>query len=299
MIEYILIAIFAFALFVLLAKYFKVKYQIKNVKRQLENSETRHHTISVELFDRDIDSLTLAINHLIEENNKILIEAEKINHYLKSSIADISHDMRTPLTSAIGYLQLLNRSNLDDKQRQYLSISIEKSQYLRKLISDFFELSALNANDTVCDFNKIDLAGIASETILDNAADFTLKGITPIFETSDNPVFILGDFGMLQRVIQNIISNCLKYSCGDVIFTINENDTVKLTIENQVANIKQIDVERVFDRFYKADSSRSEQGTGLGLSIAQLLVEKMGGSISAYLNDDSIVIQLDFPKVNE
>ena len=299
MLERAFIILLLFALFVLLFRYVKAKKQIKSIIRQLYENAPRRHSVSIELFDRDIEALALEINRLIDENNKMLLEEEKTNRYLKSSITDISHDMRTPLTSTIGYLQLLGRGDLDDSQRQYLNVALEKAQYLRELLSSFFELSTLDANDTVYDLKKVDLAGIVSETILDNSNEFAKKQIMPVFETTDKPVFIIGNTWLLQRAIQNIIVNCLDYSCGDVIFTISEHDTIRLTSENPVNNAEQIDIERVFDRFYKADYSRSGQGTGLGLSISKLLIEKMGGSVSAYIRSNAFVLQLEFPKLDE
>ena len=286
------------ALFIFIIKYIKVKKQIKGIRNQLRDKIIRRRFISIELFDRDIESLTIEINNLIEENNQILLEAKESNDYLKNCIADISHDMRTPLTSAIGYLQLLGRSDLNDSQRQHLNTALVKSKYLRELMSDFFELSVLSTNDTVPEYTKIDLAGIVSETILDHSHEFEQRKMTPIFETADTPIFILANSEMLKRVIQNLISNCLKYSYGDVVFMIKEEDeTVQLTIQNPVVNVEHIDVDRIFNRFYRADSSRNGQGVGLGLSIVRLLVEKMGGSISAFAQRDTIVVQLSFPKL--
>ena len=295
MINNILTVLLLTALFICFIKYIRIKKQIKGIRNQLRDKVIRRRLVSIELLDKDIETLTIEINHLIEENNQMLLEAKESNDYLKNCIADISHDMRTPLTSSIGYLQLLGRSDLSDSQRQHLNTAIDKSKYLRELMSDFFELSVLSANDTVPEYTKIDLAGIVSETILDYSDEFEQKKMNPIFETSDTPAFILANLEMLKRVLQNLISNCLKYSYGDVVFMVKEEEeTIQLTIQNPVVDVEQIDVDRIFNRFYKADSSRNGQGVGLGLSIVRLLVEKMGGSISASAKNDSIVIQLIF-----
>ena len=295
MINNILTVLLLTALFICFIKYIRIKKQIKGIRNQLRDKVIRRRLVSIELLDKDIETLTIEINHLIEENNQMLLEAKESNDYLKNCIADISHDMRTPLTSSIGYLQLLGRSDLSDSQRQHLNTAIDKSKYLRELMSDFFELSVLSANDTVPEYTKIDLAGIVSETILDYSDEFEQRKMNPIFETSDTPAFILANLEMLKRVLQNLISNCLKYSYGDVVFMVKEEEeTIQLTIQNPVVDVEQIDVDRIFNRFYKADSSRNGQGVGLGLSIVRLLVEKMGGSISASAKNDSIVIQLIF-----
>jgi len=294
MVEYVIIAILAFTLIMLLVKHLSVKGQIKNIDKQLREDAPRRRSVSIELFDKDIRALTLIVNHIIEEYSQLSLEKEKEAKALKNSIADISHDMRTPLTSIIGYLQLLGKGDIDGEGQQHLSIALEKSQYLRKLLTDFHELAVLSVKETAIELEKVDLAGIVSDIILDNANEFAHKGISPIFEQSDIPVFIIGEMKALQRAIQNLVSNCLKYSNDDVTFTIIENDTISLIIENSADNLDSIDHNRLFDRFYKGDTSRNVQGAGLGLPITRLLVERMGGEISVDATTETFSIHLNF-----
>ena len=189
---YILITILMLALIIVLFMYLNVKRQLKSIDKQLQEKTPRRRSVSVELFNSDIKSLTLTINQVIEDYNQLNLNMEKSNQYLKESIADISHDMRTPLTSIIGYLQLLKRSKLEGEQQYNLEIALEKSKYLRKLLSDFYELSAISINSTEKLLEKVDLAGIVSEIILENAGEFSEKNITPVFNQSDIPVFITG-----------------------------------------------------------------------------------------------------------
>jgi len=278
----------------LFVKHLSVKGQIKSIDKQLRENKPRRRSISIELFDEDIKALTLTINHAIEEYSQLFLEKEKETNDLKNSIADISHDMRTPLTSIIGYLQLLSKSNIDDEGQRHLIIAIQKSQYLRKLLTDFHELAVLSTRETAIELEKVDLAGIVSDIILDNANEFAHKGVAPVFEQSDIPMFIMGETKALQRAIQNLVSNCIKYSNGDVTFTITENDTTSLIIENPADNLDSIDQNRLFDRFYKGDASRNVQGAGLGLPITRLLVESMGGEISVNVTSELFSIQLNF-----
>lgn len=296
MVNHIVIVILTIGLIILLIRHISVKSQLKSINQQLQEKKPRHRSVSIELLDCDIKSLALTINQTIEEYNGMVMETEKENKNLKNSIVDISHDMRTPLTSIIGYLQLLNRSDLGAEQRQYLEIVFDKSIYLRKLLSDFHQLSALNAREAITEFEKIDLAGIISDIILDNVNEFTKKDILPIFEQSHIPVFIMGELKTLQRAIQNLVSNCLKYSNGDVVFTLVEGDTVTLTIENPATNLKDINLTRLFDRFYKGDSSRAIEGTGLGLPIVRLIIENMNGEIQAYVTDEIFTVKIIFSK---
>ena len=308
MVWYALITLLSLALVMLAAKYLGVKRQLKSMVKQLRDESPRRRSLSVGLSDNHIESLALSVNLLIEEYSQQILNMEKDNYHLKDSIADISHDIRTPLTSIIGYLQLLGQSGLNHEHQQLLNVAIEKSQYLRSLLSGFHELAALNASEAEEELAKVDLAGVLSEIILDNADGFSQKGITPIFETADIPAFIFGDPGKLRRALQNLVSNCLKYSCGDVVFTINPPqksddagfkesadmaEVVTLTIENPVDSMAEIDTTRLFDRFYKADNSRSVQGSGLGLAITKLLVENMGGEISACVVDSVFTIKIE------
>ena len=299
MAEHIIIAILALALIVLLIRHVSVKRQIKNIDEQLNEKSPRRHSISAQLFDKSTESLALTINQLLEEHSQTLLDAEKSHQYLKNSIADISHDMRTPLTSIIGYLQLLKRSDLDNEQSQNLNIALEKSQYLRKLLSDFHRVAVLHADDTVAVLEKVDLAGIVSEIILDSANEFSQRDIVPIFNQSDVPMFIMGNVETLQRIMQNLVSNCLKYAKGNVIFSITTGVCITLIIENPTSDMVEIDERRLFERFYKADSARSEQGTGLGLTITKLLVESMGGEILANARKGMFTVRIEFIKFKE
>ena len=294
MVEYVFISILVIALIMLLVKHLSVKGQIKNIDKQLREDKPRRRSVSIELFDKDIRALTQTINYVIEEYSQLSLEKEKETNALKNSIADISHDMRTPLTSIIGYLQLLSKGGMDGDGQQHLNIAIQKSQYLRKLLTDFHELAVLSAKETAIELEKVDLAGIVSDIILDNANEFAQKGILPVFAQSDTPVFIMGEAKALQRVIQNLVSNCLKYSNGNVTFTIIENETISLIIKNTADNLDSIDQNRLFDRFYKGDTSRNIQGAGLGLPITRLLVESMGGKISVDATTETFSIQLNF-----
>jgi len=295
-IEYIIITILSFAFLVLLIRHLSVKRQIRNINKQLQKNTPRCRSVSIELFDESIKALTLTINRAIEEYSQFLLDKDKEINILKNSIADISHDMRTPLTSIIGYLQLLNKTGLDGERAQYLNITLEKSHYLRKLLTDFHELAILDIKETVIEFTKCDLAGIVSDIILDNANEFFQKDITPIFENSSKPVYIMGEVKILQRVIQNLVSNCVKYSTGDVIFKIVESSTITLIIKNPSKNLKDLDHSRLFERFYRGDISRSGKGVGLGLPITYLLIKSIGGNISIDIDTDNFYVNLNFPR---
>lgn len=293
MILFISIVIVAMATGILIIRYALLKRQMKDILRQMERDDTHPEYIHINLFDRDLEALTLRINKRTDAYDRMAMEKEESSRVLKSSIADISHDMRTPLTSIVGYLQLLARTKLSAEQKQYADRVLAKSQYLRMLLTDFFSFALLDTNDTEVELKKVDLAGVVSETILNNADEFERHHMMPDFAQSDQAVFVRGDAGMLERVIQNLITNCLKYSCGTVTFRIDVGDSVILTIQNPAKDIARIDPEQIFERFYRADNARGGQGTGLGLAIAKLLVEKMQGKITASVDADILKIHIE------
>jgi len=133
-----------------------------------------------------------------------------------------------------------------------------------------------------------------SEVILAHANEFAERALLPVFEMSNKPVYVPGDAEKLRRIVENLITNCLKYASGDVTFTVAQTDPVCLTVENPADNLAGIDPGRLFERFYR-DVSRSGQGTGLGLPIAQLLAQSMGGTLAASVEGDRFSVRLCLP----
>lgn len=287
--EYIVIFILSAAVFFFGAKYILIKRQLKSVSKQLEESEDR--LISVEFVDDELEEIVVKINRMIAHIQSIRAEGEKSNEALKQSIADISHDMRTPLTSVIGYLQLAKKECGEEELKEKIDIALERALYCNRLINDFFEISVLDAKGLAPVLEKVDMTEMLCELILANVANFEEKGITPKFSGADSTVFAYVDRDMMTRVLQNLISNSIKYTSGNIVFAISVEDRVILTVSNPTEE-KTIDTEHIFERFYRQDKSRSVSGSGLGLYLCRQLVEAMGGSIEAELVEGSLVIRV-------
>lgn len=275
--EYMIILILFAAVVIMAARYIRVKRQLKSILGQLDDGLARLVTIA--FVDDDVEAVALKINELLEEIRQTIIRSNRASAALKSSIADISHDMKTPLTSVIGYLQMAQRECEDPKTREFLQICLERSRYCNTLINDFFELSVLDAEGCTPKPEAVDAAGILCEQILAGYPVFEEKGIVPHFEDPGRPVMVSADPGMLNRVIQNLISNGVKYTEGNIFFRLcREADRVVLTVSNPVSTY--VDVAHIFDRFYTQDKSRS-RGSGIGLYLCRQFTEAMGGVISA------------------
>ncbi|MCM1050057.1 MAG: HAMP domain-containing histidine kinase [Clostridiales bacterium] len=286
--EYIIILIFFAAALLFAGKYYGLKRQLKSISKQLDTENTQ--LVTVEFSDKDLETAVLKINKLLEKMQQIIIKNNASSAALKSSIADISHDMKTPLTSVIGYLQLADKECKDEKEKEIINICLERTRYCNKLINDFFELSLLESQGLTPQFEKVDAAGILCEQILANQPVFERENISPHCEDLDKPVIVSADYNMLNRVIQNLISNAVKYTDGDITFHIaQENQKVIITVSNPVSDY--VDTTHIFDRFYMQDKSRST-GSGIGLYICRQFIEAMGGSISAEMTGKGLAVRV-------
>ena len=189
--------------------------------------------------------------------------------------------MRTPLTSIIGYLQVAIRSDDNDEIKDSVRIALERARYLNELVNDFFELSLIESDQVEIRMESVNLSGIICEEILAESPQIDRKGLEPVFAQQDKDFYVKADAQKLTRVIQNLISNAVKYSEHRLEFIIEEcgDGTIVLKIITDAS--EKIDTDKIFDRFYQNDSSRTKGGAGLGLYICKSFVEMMDGSIRA------------------
>ncbi|WML33582.1 HAMP domain-containing sensor histidine kinase [Clostridium sp. OS1-26] len=284
----IFMIIFSMAMWI---KLFSYKRQIRDITNQIRAFKERktNKKISTQIVDKDIEELALRINEYLElykrnEQEKIIFE-----NTLKQGIANMSHDLRTPLTSIIGYLKLLQNDEIDKKEA--LDILKNKTNKLNVLVNDFFELASIESEDYELDMTKVNLTNVVRDEILSFYEAFQSKGLEPKINILDKPIFIMSDMDSLERIIDNLISNTLKYAEKDIEINLEEsNDKVILKISNICTSIDEKDVLHMFDRFYMADKVRKGQGAGLGLSIVRSLMEKMDGLITSRCEQNRLSI---------
>ena len=156
--EYVSILILSAAVAILAVKHYGLKKQLKSISRQLNREQTR--LVTVDFIDHDIETVVQEINELLERIQQIIIKSNASSAALKSSIADISHDMKTPLTAVIGYLQLAEKECENEQIREILNICLERTRYCNTLINDFFELSIIESQGCTPKLESVDLDGI-------------------------------------------------------------------------------------------------------------------------------------------
>lgn len=271
------------AVCVLAAKLFFLKSRISSVSKQLDDQDIM--LVTTQFAGDELEAVVKKINLMIENDRKAKIETGREQTALKQAIADISHDIRTPLTAVVGYLQLAQ----NEDNRAYISIALERAMYCSSLVNDFFELSILDSKGCEPVMESVDVNDMLCELILANYPNFEAKSITPYFEESGRPVYARADRKMLTRVIQNLISNGIRYGSGRLDFALIADEAVQLSISNPISDDK-IDTEKMFDKFYRASRSRTAGGAGIGLYICKQFVEAMDGTVSASVVDGMLTL---------
>ena len=293
MVYWIIISILIIVVFFLSVKLYLIKNQLRRMAKEM--NECDEGQVSVDFVDKDLENLVININKKSEEMQKLKVDALKNEQAMKTSISMISHDMRTPLTSVIGYLQLAQKNCTDEETMKDIRIALERAKCSCKLVDDFFELSVVDSKQYTPVMEKINLCEIVCEEILANYFAFEMKSITPFFEQANDKILILADRKLITRVVQNLISNGIKYSTGELGFLITVNEEVTLSVYNSIS--ESVDTEKIFNKFYRSDASRKGEGTGLGLYICQKFVEEMNGKILAECSEDKLTIMVKFRNI--
>lgn len=245
-----------------------------NLRYRLQTSQT------------DIKKLAEALNQLMDYFQVDFERIEFLEEERKRMIANISHDLRTPLTSLLGYIEAMGHdSTLTTKEKEeFFRIITNKGNSLLKLLQDFFDLAKLEANDFKLNLQKVDLVQTISEVLVGFYPAFVKADIVPVINMPDEVLYVKADIDSLQRILNNLLSNALRYGHdGEEIGVAirEEGNLVWVDVWDKGKGISEADIPYIFERLYTGSGSRntSFQGTGLGLTITKNLVEKHGSEI--------------------
>lgn len=269
--------------------------QLRCINQQLAKRLTEHtrQPISLQLINKELNTLAVNINKCLKAEETLRLDGIREEKRFKELIANISHDLRTPLTAIKGYQQLMEKGMLSDEQHQKLKTAQKHADELGGLIEHFFEYSYLLNADPDLSIERINLTNLVTELLAESVAFFEENNLMVHIEEA-KPVFVSADREMTVRIVQNLIRNSLVHSGGDVTVQVWGTEKGVISFKNSLKNTSEIDVERLFDRFYTADKSRNKS-TGLGLSIVRLLAEKMSGNASVSLQNGLLDIQVMLP----
>ena len=256
-------------------------------------SEETNTLLSLATRDKEMQRLADSLNQELKALRRDRLRYQQGDRDLKESITNISHDLRTPLTAVFGYLELLKRQQLSPDAARYLLQIQNRAEELKKLIEELFLYSVIRTNQE-CNLQPVELGRALEEALLSFYGIFESQGITPKINLPDQKVERYLDRTALNRVLGNILANSLKYSAG--AFTVTLDSRGNFTFSNLAPGLSQVEVGKLFDRFYTVRSDK--QSTGLGLSIAKLLTERMGGNISAVYEQETLQIIVKFPPIH-
>ncbi|MEG0308743.1 MAG: HAMP domain-containing sensor histidine kinase [Clostridium sp.] len=276
----------------------KTKQEISAISKQIEKSKGEYINIHTKSLSREIEGVVKKINFLYDANQKVNAAKKSMEDEIRQSISNMSHDLRTPLTSIMGYIQLLKSEDITSEEREdYIDIIERRTKNLESLISSFYDLSRLEGNEYRFDLKSINLEKLLCDNIALYYNDFICSNIEPIVEIEKNLQNIISDESSVSRVFSNLIGNALKHGAGFVKITLKSEGNVIVTeFTNSAPALNEGIVEQLFDRFFTANKSRNDRNTGLGLAITKGLVEKLGNEISAELLNDKLKISIKWMK---
>lgn len=273
-----IIGILALIIFVLSAKIYFLHKSTEEIIEAFRDRLAADTNILVDISSRDpyMRKLASEINVQLRLLRKERHRYQQGDQELKEAVTNISHDLRTPLTSICGYLDLLDRKEKSETVQRYLSQIKNRTEALKNLTEELFRYSVVSSSQELKP-ERMEVVRILEENLLSFYGAMQEKGIQPQITLPEEPVYRELDKGALNRIFSNIISNALKYSDGDFSVTMDKDGCIIFT--NTAKELDALTVGRLFDRFYTVNTGRNS--TGLGLSIAKLLTERMGGDIKA------------------
>lgn len=295
---YIIIGILAGIIILQSIIIWKYQRQVKDICRQLAflMKHDSNMLIHREFGLGGIGMLSDRLNDLLELRRKEKQYYQEKETLIADTYTNLSHDIRTPLTSLDGYFQLMEACENVEEQRRYLNIIHERIHSLNEMLEELFMFTKLKNESYRLELTSCCINRILKETVFSYYDDWVRRKIQPDIQITEEQLYIDGNKQGLSRIIQNVIKNGLDHGEKKIRIVLKrEQNRAVLRISNQVIASEKIDIEHVFDRFYKADAARSKTSTGLGLSIAREFVRRMNGEIGAKIEENEFIVEMSFP----
>lgn len=251
--------------------------------------------IDISSSDKNVCRLPNTVNGQLRKLRMERRRSQQGDLELKNAVTNISHDLRTPLTALCGYLELLEQEEKSETVNRYIEIMKDRVDILTQLSEELFRYSVIISTKDNITKEQVIINTVLEESIAAFYTVLTERNIVPEIQISEIKVVRMLDRSALSRVFSNLISNVIKYSDGDLKIVLSENG--EIAFSNMASGLDEIQVGRLFDRFYTVEAAR--KSTGLGLTISKTLVEQMKGTISAIYENNRLSIHIFFPDIKE
>lgn len=297
----LLIIIAETILLILMAVYIvRVHMSLNTVRKQLQAMKgIRTNALLRNVTGQDtFNGLINDMNDILDEDKKRIEDVDRSMISIRETISELSHDLRTPMTSAGGYAEMLRSVDLTEEEKsRYLDVIIERQNTTNQLINQLYYYSRLKTDSVTLEQEELDLRKIVTSVIALYYVDFEKQNSEPEVDIDEKKMTVVGDKDGFVRIFSNIISNALSHGEGSYSISLKETDEgYRFTMANGASKMTEDDAEKVFERYFTKDAVRSSSNSGLGLTISKNLTERMGGSIKAFLNEGIFTIEVLFKK---
>jgi len=278
-----------------------LKREIRNCREELKKTKEMSYNrqLTISLFDNDLTDLASGINENLDYQKEMKLRIMKEEEKWKQSVSDIAHDLRTPLTVVKGNLQMLQQEgNLTEKQQSYLETGLQKTESLKQMMDEFFELAMLESDKSRAVCSKLDLTALLIQFVVDHEAVIKNSNLQPVIHIPDKSIMVDGNEDLLLRMLGNLLTNVFRYAKDSFEISLVEIEkdgrVCELSFKNVLMPGQDVDETRIFDRTYRGEEARSNQGTGLGLYIVKMLAMKQEAEVFARKEESSLRIGIRF-----
>lgn len=268
--------------------------ELARIAAELEAREPEGNArIALEVRSPGLVALARAVNAELDRERDRRVRDLADRGAFQQDLASLSHDIRTPLAGAQGYLQLARRTGDEAARARYTEQAIRRLGSMRELVDGLFDYAKAADPGFAPELVPVALMPVVSDVLVSFYPQFTARGWEPRIDCADEDARVLADAPSLARALANLVNNALRYGSGAPGISVRgRGSEIRVTMSNPVERPGDIDAARLFDRFYKSDAARTGEGSGLGLAIVARLVEAMGGTVSARVEGDELAIEL-------
>lgn len=281
-------------LVILILMLLQYRREISRLTKQLSIIEEGSQIeLSSSVRSKEFTALYQQLETLLQSFRTSRFQHEKSQKQLKKTISNIAHDIRTPLTSAAGYLQMLEECTDEDTRSRYITVIRNRLEELKDMLEELFLYTKLTNDDFILECSPTPVFPVLCDCMIGLYHAFDEQGFEPDVRFLDESLRVSASPESLGRIFRNLINNALLHGAGGLQVT--QEDTV-IVFSNPVSDPSSIDPDQLFERFYKADNTRKRGSSGLGLAIVNELMKRIGGTAEAKLSGNRLEIILTFDR---